>query len=450
MSGELSHRSVSKTQKVTCRVPGCRKILLKQNYRDHLRNVHPDEDPLDLRVLGEQCFPGFGTRSCGGGQRQSGSSYRNEADQVEVERSEFRSRSPLEERRSRSPEDVRGSSSLHEGNDDDASKTNLNIGMLKRRMVEVDVMRREELLDLATTLVEVKESPSSCHVVDRDTVSEMLARVLEELGSSRIKWNSLAREEQQQVEDLASIDPNLAVLIIQTLFHKVNVNEARDENSNMMPSKQISEKIEKIARKVAEEVDISACANETEVALKKLQVIDDNVNMVKEIQKLENVVVSLKASVGVRDEAGKMGNTDQVLTCARSLQEITEKICEYEYREFKDGGVVVCIICGENFKYSNMFPQDYSGSKVATRFSNLKQNLKNHLSSQKHKKKALELNAASLIDEKEESRNSAVSLRIGRLCFYIYKQGRPFTDLPLLIHINIANGCDLGDLNHSK
>ena len=35
-----------------CRV--CQKLMMRQGYRDHLANVHLDQDPRDLRQHGEQ------------------------------------------------------------------------------------------------------------------------------------------------------------------------------------------------------------------------------------------------------------------------------------------------------------------------------------------------------------------------------------------------------------
>ena len=43
--------STGKTLNVNCRV--CKKAILKQNYRDHLKNVHPTEDSSDLRTHGQ-------------------------------------------------------------------------------------------------------------------------------------------------------------------------------------------------------------------------------------------------------------------------------------------------------------------------------------------------------------------------------------------------------------
>jgi hypothetical protein len=426
-----------KILKVTCRVPECKKVLLKQNYRDHLHDVHPDEDHRDLRVCGERGIfdfltparnsHGFGASSEGGsGFPGRGRSMPSEGRQDgEAERS--RSRSPID----KLDRNDRGS-----------------VEELRRRMEEVEVLTRPQLLGLATTLEETKTALVESVV----ELNQMLARVVAELKSRRIQWDSLGDIEQKQMENLARIDPDVGVYFLHILFQKMKADE-KDENFNMMPETRIYRKIEEISVKVAQEVNISDCNNEGEVALKKLQVIEDNVNMMKEIKKLEKVVVSLKESVGVKDKRDvptEMVNTELVLLQSSSVQEITEKICEFEYREFKDGGLMVCIICGESFKYSNTLPQDYTGCKVAAQFSNLKSNLKRHLASQKHKKKSSDLEAASLIDEKEESRNKAIGLRIGRLCFHIYKQGRPFSDLPLLIHMSIANGVDLGDINHSQ
>ena len=55
-------KSISKEVKAKCRV--CQTIMMSQGYRDHLANVHLDQDPRDLRQRGEQTlfsFRGQGT-----------------------------------------------------------------------------------------------------------------------------------------------------------------------------------------------------------------------------------------------------------------------------------------------------------------------------------------------------------------------------------------------------
>ena len=41
-------------------------------------------------------------------------------------------------------------------------------------------------------------------------------------------------------------------------------------------------------------------------------------------------------------------------------------------------------------------------------------------------------------------------MRIGQLCYYLFKKGRPDTDFPELLALHSMNGLDIGELNHSK
>ena len=47
------HKSKGKNFTVICRVPSCKLVVVAQNYRDHLRCVHPSENASDLRPHGQ-------------------------------------------------------------------------------------------------------------------------------------------------------------------------------------------------------------------------------------------------------------------------------------------------------------------------------------------------------------------------------------------------------------
>ena len=50
------HTSISKTQQIICRVEECLLKMNKQSYREYIMNVHPKENPLDLKVYGQKTF----------------------------------------------------------------------------------------------------------------------------------------------------------------------------------------------------------------------------------------------------------------------------------------------------------------------------------------------------------------------------------------------------------
>ena len=53
------------------------------------------------------------------------------------------------------------------------------------------------------------------------------------------------------------------------------------------------------------------------------------------------------------------------------------------------------------------------------------------------------------LQSKEDSRNQAVALRLGRICYFLLKHGRPDTDFISMIYLHSVNGADVGDINHS-
>jgi hypothetical protein len=58
MSGPKNpkHTSISKTQQITCGIEECQMTMNRQSYREHIINVHPNKNPLDMKVYGEKTF----------------------------------------------------------------------------------------------------------------------------------------------------------------------------------------------------------------------------------------------------------------------------------------------------------------------------------------------------------------------------------------------------------
>ena len=74
---------------------------------------------------------------------------------------------------------------------------------------------------------------------------------------------------------------------------------------------------------------------------------------------MDKAVQDLKDITGERDvsnDAIAKMDTESVLKTVRSMEEITTQIPEYEYQ--RDKSVVVCIVCGETFKYKNNLDND--------------------------------------------------------------------------------------------
>jgi uncharacterized membrane protein YgaE (UPF0421/DUF939 family) len=179
-------------------------------------------------------------------------------------------------------------------------------------------------------------------------------------------------EERRMMEELVVINPQLGSFFIRICFEMIESKEKEvDENRNLMPSKKLEDKIEQLAKKLAISVDLSDCTDEKEIALKRMNVIDKNVDIVSKIRRLETVLGTLKESAGAKTEPEELNDvvdTLTILTVSKSLKEILEKVCEFEYREFKEGGSVVCVVCGEHFKYSNELEQDFMEVKMCRVF----------------------------------------------------------------------------------
>ena len=173
----------------------------------------------------------------------------------------------------------------------------------------------------------------------------------------------------------------------------------------------------------------------------------------KDIRSLESSVANLKSSLDYKEEEEDVKDidTDMILKNAKSMKEVTDKVYQFEYEEFKDGGAVICGICDKIFKYSRDLKDNFTDNgKFAKEFSNLKTSLRRHLKSEMHHRKSRKIEENDVVKKKEDVRNTAVGVRIGKLVYHLVKLGRPDTDFTSLVQISASNGADLGDKNHSK
>ena len=219
--------------------------------------------------------------------------------------------------------------------------------------------------------------------------------------------------------------------------------------SNISPA--LKQQIEDLARRVTD-VDISDCSNSEESASKQLHAVKAFVDVGREVKQLEDLTKSLKIACGIKEEVkgGEGKNVVDLIKGARSLEEITQKVPIFEYQEFKDGGEVVCAVCSTSFKYSNGLMSDFTQEKrLGLEFANLMGSLRRHVETKRHEKAEKELKHQELLKTKEDGRNSAIGQRLGRLVYYLVKNGRPDQDYTTLVQINGVNGCDMGEMNHS-
>ena len=144
-------------------------------------------------------------------------------------------------------------------------------------------------------------------------------------------------------------------------FNFVEITEVGDFKLDALLSKEI----EDLAKMIGD-VDVSGCANEAEAASKRIKATKSYINVGKEIKQLDSVVQNLRETCGVKEEQEKkvVDNVDSILKNAQSLKEITDKVHQFEYEEFKDGGKVICAVCGTSFKYSKNLSSDFTGSST--------------------------------------------------------------------------------------
>ena len=140
-----------------------------------------------------------------------------------------------------------------------------------------------------------------------------------------------------------------------------------------------------------------------------------------------------------------------IFSC-HSVTDITNKFQEFEY-DAELGGFVCCVCNTQHqnfvFSYKSELETDFTNKTQSREFSNLKKSLNRHLQTMAHKNSLEVITNKANIEYKEDSRNKAVALKICRIAYFLLKNGRPDTDFTTLIYLHSANGCDIGDINHS-
>ena len=274
------------------------------------------------------------------------------------------------------------------------------------------------------------------------------------------KFHGQGRNENSVQEQEESNDESLGIEPLNTDEPEDKDSEVKmtdlkrkreDENSNVLPSKEIYQMVKEMAQRVGP-VDVSDCSNEKEATLKRIRVVSSTLDVLQGVKSLEGSVNILKGAFGVKEQVqeDKKANVDEMLNCAKSIADITEKVCEFEYEVNKAGGKMICDLCKEEFKYSNKLNQDFYDEKMGVEFSNLKKSLKRHLKSDKHTLNLKDKGRLDLVEDKLEGKDQIIGLKIGRIAYYLLRHGRPDTDYTVLVQMSVANGINLGDINHSE
>ena len=227
-----------------------------------------------------------------------------------------------------------------------------------------------------------------------------------------------------------------------------------EENNNDVKLKlkevKNDEKLDDLASKInALQVSIEA--------VKKNEKIDDLAN---KVDALKVSVDSLKGKIipeiaKPREVQPSDERIERLILC-RNLKDVLELFSEFSYN--KPENVLACDLCysaqakggsiSGQFKYDQDL--DQPSEKLNPEFSHLKCHLKVHLSRQAHIEN---WSAWRKIEEENQeliSRSRLVGMRIARICYDMYKNGKSLRSFEMEIVKAVRNDCDLGDLNHSK
>ena len=287
-------------------------------------------------------------------------------------------------------------------------------------------------------------------------VEKLIIESAKEFDNERFSWVNVSSDEVGMVESLLEKKPLLAVYLSKAIVGCLSERLNSDVHSNNNKSLQVvNEKLDQIVKKVKPDLDMSDCRSAEDIALKSLGAIQATLNVASDIKNLNKAIEQFEESIGIQKQgveeepAIRIKTIKESLNEARSLKDIIEKVPEFEHRPENIGKEVQCIVCDTTFKYSCELQHDFVSSNMDQKFRYLKQNLGRHLETAIHKTHLQQEQAKEIISYKEERRNKAVGLVLGRIVYYIIYKGRPDTDYPQLVYLSAACGSDCGDINHS-
>lgn len=473
-------KSQGKQVKVQCGFKGCTaKPMLLQNLKDHTRVKHGSSHPCVKGQNTMSSYFGLGVSGKTAAVKEVGprdvdkddhgsvisdlqGSF-DETEEVDINANE--EEGAKEQDRKRGKEEIR--KIVEEGK---VTKDTLNkfvidnlwydaVFELEEKAIQVRKMDKKELLCFAGILCSVEEFLEEMDDnMDKqlDKVNKCIEVTAKELQSERHNWENFKIDEIELMKQLVKRKPLLSVYLTKALIAALSQpgeTVTTDENSNCI--KEINKKLEKIVDKVTPNLDVSGCKTDKEIALKSLDAIQATVNVAADIRKLREAMDSFEETAGVKvknivESGAKMKTADESLTEARGVREITELIPEFEFRPEDSGKEFHCIVCHTTFSYGKELEQDFRNLIIMEdKFRSVKRSLRRHLQTSTHIIQGKAEEAKMILWTKEERRNRAVGLVLGRLVYYIIYKGRPDIDFPTLVYLSATGGSDCGDINHS-
>jgi hypothetical protein len=316
---------------------------------------------------------------------------------------------------------------------------------LKAKVDRAPHMSRLEVLVFVSVLANIQACMirrGNCE--QAKDIAKLLAKVVQVLEGH--EWDNIANCEVEKLKEIIQSDAKLDSSLTVPLL--IILEEREDETNTGFNI--ITKKLKELTMQASKCLDTSQCRSKEEEAYKHIKVLKRSINVHEDIANLTEALNSLKTIAGDEKKENKEEgalDADTVLKLARSIKEITDKVPELSFTSECE---VECLVCKQKFTYGRDLATDISGGLLMDRkFSNLKMNLRDHLKTKTHLKKATKDKEQEEQWAREEGRNKAVGLRIGRIVYHLVYNARPDVDLPIQIYLARKAGADLGDINHS-
>ena len=191
------------------------------------------------------------------------------------------------------------------------------------------------------------------------------------------------------------------------------------------------------------------------------------------LERVKDIQISISSSKLVRPALPPLAKPKDVATSderikqlqiCRAIKEILDHFPEFEYK--KKDGYVICTLCVPESTVTSstnnrgtdngMFMYDSnSGLEFADdvnlprTFINLKKNLKDHLHKKTHIANWTSWKEKEAKETADNNRNKEIGLRIARICYVLYKEGRSERSFETEVARKIQDGLDMDDINHS-
>lgn len=216
----------------------------------------------------------------------------------------------------------------------------------------------------------------------------------------------------------------------------------------------IKQIVDRMASKInATEINVNNNEASFEVLEEKLLAIEKFL-MVKETmiglkECVDDFQAALGGNAGQVEDTGLAGGIaaakEQYIDC-KSIEDL-ERLGDFEYNAEK--GAVLCLACSCIAAHFGSELEDTFYGKIQSReFRNMKKSLKRHLTTPKHIESVNKEEVKEKMEVKLASREKKIRLTIGDVCYYLLKNGRPYTDFPTILVVLSRAGVDIGDLNH--